>query len=237
MRNKEEPAFRHELKYFINDTEREMIKRRLDVLLPRDSHAVGGGYKIRSLYFDDRWESAYTEKLSGVESRKKYRIRIYNDSDSVIQLERKRKEGSCIQKVSAPLSRTETDMLLTGRYDFLLGRQEALCKDFYRECVVNGMKPSVIVDYEREPYVYSYGTVRITFDMHVRAGVFSDDLFDAKVPVLELMEPGQLIMEVKYTEYLPELIRDLLPVADSVQMAYSKYALCYEKRRALRGQQ
>lgn len=231
MKNSTTPKFRHELKFSISETEQEIIKRKLDILLQRDSNAKGGIYRIRSLYFDDWKESAYEEKLSGVESRKKYRIRIYDDSDAVIKLERKRKEGFYIQKVSASLTRTEANRIIAGDYEFLRNRSEPICHDFYWECMANGMRPSVIVDYEREPYVYPYGEVRITFDTHVRAGVFSDNLFDAAVPVMEVMEPGLLIMEVKYTEFLPEMIRDLLPTADSVQMAYSKYTLCKEMRK------
>lgn len=231
MKNSVVPKFRHELKFSISETEQEIIKHKLDILLQRDSHAEGGIYRIRSLYFDDWKESAYEEKLAGVESRKKYRIRIYNDSDAVIKLERKRKEGSYIQKVSASLTRAEADCILAGEYEFLRKRKEPICHDFYWECMANGMRSSVIVDYEREPYVYPYGDVRITFDTHVRAGVFSDNLFDAAVPVMEVMEPGLLIMEVKYTEFLPEIIRDLLPTADSAQMAYSKYTLCKEMKK------
>ncbi len=231
MKNSMTPKFRHELKFCISRTEQEILRRRLDILLPQDSHAEGGIYRIRSLYFDDREESAYEEKYAGVDSRKKYRIRIYNDSDAVIKLERKRKEGSYIQKAAASLTRAETEQILAGEYEYLRRRKETLCHDFYWECMANGMRPAVIVDYEREPYIYPYGDVRITFDMHMRAGIFSDNLFDAAVPMIEVMEPGLLILEVKYTEFLPEIIRDLLQVADSVQVAYSKYTLCRDIRK------
>ena len=69
----------------------------------------------------------------------------------------------------------------------------------------------------------------------MRAGLFNNDLFDAALPMAEVMEPGKLIMEVKYTEYLPELIRDVLPVADSAYVAYSKYTMCLEKKKELSG--
>ena len=97
------------------------------------------------------------------------------------------------------------------------------------------MKPKVIVDYERVPYVYPLGDVRITFDCHVRAGVFENDLFDQALPVLEVLEPHQLIMEVKYTEFLPEMIRDMLRVDNSIYTAASKYVLCLEKRKEILG--
>ena len=223
--------FRHELKYFISEPEKEVIARRLSTVMQRDAHVKDGRYFIRSLYFDDQFENAYEEKLAGTNERKKYRIRIYNLEDSVIRLECKRKEGQYINKISAKLTREETDKLLRGEYNFLKDRQEQVCKDFYLECALNQMKPKVIVDYDREPYVYSFGDVRITFDEHVRSGVFEQELFDQALPVMEVLEPGQLIMEVKFTEYLPEIIRDLLQVDNCIYTAASKYVLCLEKRK------
>jgi hypothetical protein len=73
--------------------------------------------------------------------------------------------------------------------------------------------------------------VRITFDSHVRAGISSDDIFDEKIPVMEVLEPHQLIMEVKFTEYLPGVIRDLLQVEEGICVAASKYVMCVEKQK------
>ncbi len=231
----EKPKFRHELKYLISDAEKEVLIRRLSSIVQSDAHAGNGGYMIRSLYFDDRFERAYEEKLAGVESRKKYRIRIYDYSDKVIKLECKHKQGQYIHKTAAPLTRMETQAIIAGDYNFLLGRDEPLCREFYLECEMNGMTPSVVVDYDRIPFVYPYGDVRITFDCLIRAGLFTDNLFDRALPVTGVIEPGMLIMEVKFTEYLPELIRKLLPVADSAYMAYSKYTMCLEKKKELSG--
>ncbi len=234
MKN-DRPLFRHELKYLISEAEKEVLIRRLSPFMGADAHVRGEGYMIRSLYFDDRFERAYEEKLSGVESRKKYRIRIYDYSDEVIKLECKHKEGQYIHKTAASLTREETESIIEGKYDFLIGRREPLCREFYFECALNKMSPKVVVDYDRIPFVYPYGDVRITFDCGVRAGLFADDIFDRTLPVASVMEPGMLIMEVKFTEYLPELIRRLLPVADSAYMAYSKYTMCLEKKKELSG--
>ena len=38
------------------------------------------------------------------------------------------------------------------------------------------MRPRTIVDYEREPWVYDFGTVRLTFDQNVRVAVGSFDI-------------------------------------------------------------
>lgn len=234
MKNeKKKLKFRHEQKYIISESEKEIIMRRISTLVQRDSHAENGMYFIRSLYFDDIWENAYEEKLAGTDVRKKYRIRIYNYDDSLIRLECKRKKGQYINKISAKLSREEYERIMQGDYSFLIEREEQVCKDFYLECMNDKMRPKVIVDYEREPFVYPYGDVRITFDSHVRSGVFHNEIFDRNLPVMEVLEPGQLIMEVKYTEFLPNFIRAMLQVDNSIYVAASKYVLCLEKRKEI----
>ncbi len=233
---KDKLKFRHELKYIINESEKEIIMRRLGQIMKRDAHAKDGKYFIRSLYFDDMWENSYEEKLAGTNERKKYRLRIYNLEDTVIRLECKRKEGQFINKISAKLSKEESDMLIQGRFDFLKERSEPVCRDFYMDYLYGKMMPRVIVDYDREPFVYPYGDVRITFDSHVRAGILDNNLFDDRLPVMEVLEPGQLIMEVKFTEYLPEVIRSLLRVDNSIYTAASKYVMCLEKRKEFYGE-
>lgn len=221
--------YRHEWKYRISEEEHDLLSFRLSGALKLDSHAKDGGYLIRSLYFDDYMNSAYEEKDAGVLTRKKYRIRIYNYGSDVIHLERKKKYGSYIFKESAPLTKDEVYRILDGDYAFLLESPHALCREFYVECISNVLRPKVIVDYEREPWIMDEGTVRITFDSNVRAAVGSFDIFDVTLPTLSVMEPGELILEVKYTEFLPQLVRNLVPPKSQELTAFSKYVLCYEK--------
>ena len=221
--------YRNEWKYLIDTAQKELISKRLDPFLKLDAHAQNGGYMIRSLYFDDYYNSAYEDKNAGVLMRKKYRIRIYNCSDSNIKLERKTKYGSYIFKESASLTREEVYKILDGDYAFLLRSEDPLCREFYVECVSNVLRPRTIVDYEREPWILEEGTVRITFDMDVRAAVGSFDIFDSTLPALSVLEAGKFIMEVKFTEFLPQFVRDILPDRASEFTAASKYVLCYEK--------
>lgn len=222
-------VFRNEWKYLISDWEAEHLRARLGAYMEHDKNAVNGTYMIRSLYFDDFWDTAYQEKLMGIEQRQKWRIRIYNCSDARISLERKRKSGSYIYKQSARLSREEFEKILAGDYEFLLHHEKNLCKEFYYECVCRVLRPKVIVDYDREPFVSDNGTVRITLDSAVRAAVGSFDIFDDRLPTMEVLEPGKLVLEVKFTEYLPELYRTVLPLDGQEFTALSKYTLCYEK--------
>ena len=223
------PVYRHELKYLINYKDKDILIKRFEGLIHRDTHAEQGYYKIRSLYFDDFWNSSYEEKLMGVSDRNKYRIRIYNDSDSNIKLERKTKTGNYIYKKNASLTREETDKILDGDYSFLLYNKQPLCQEFYVKCITDLMRPRVIVDYEREPFVFEAGDVRITFDTDVRAGSLEFNMFDPTLPTSSVLDPGKLVLEVKFTEFLPEMIRRALPSEAAEMTAVSKFVLCCEK--------
>ena len=227
--------YRNEWKYLIDMAQKEVICRRLAPFLQLDKHAKDGGYLIRSLYFDDYFHTAYEEKDAGVLERKKYRIRIYNYSDNSIKLERKKKFGSYIFKEAAPLTREEFYKILDGDYEFLLYSKHPLCREFYVECMSNVMRPRTIVDYDRQPWILDAGTVRLTFDMDVRAAVGSFDIFDPTLPTLSVLEPGKCVMEVKFTEFLPQFVREILPDRASEFTAVSKYVLCYEKTEYMNG--
>ena len=144
--DRKKERFRNEWKYLISTSEKEVLNLRMKPLMKLDPHAENGGYLIRSLYFDDYWNSAYEEKESGVLMRKKYRIRIYNYSAESIKLERKKKFGSYIYKEDAPLTKDEVQKILSGEYEFLLKSPYNLCREFYIECMSNMMRPRTIVD-------------------------------------------------------------------------------------------
>jgi len=224
----EKQIFRNEWKYVISYSEASLLQKRLEPFMQYDKHAENGSYMIRSLYFDDWKNSAYEQKLMGIYDRKKWRIRIYNCSDKVISLERKTKKGNYIFKESAKLNREEFDRILNNDFLFLTNREENLCKEFYVECVSNILRPKVIVDYDRMPLIMNEGTVRITFDSCIRAAVGGFDIFDDKLPTLPAIKPEQLVLEVKYTEFLPELIHKLLPLNGSEFTSFSKYVACYD---------
>ena len=85
--------YRHELKFKISNSAAEVLKQKLSLILGKDNNAYyeDGSYLIKSLYFDDLNSNSYYEKMDGILYRKKYRIRIYNNDDSFIRLEKKMK--------------------------------------------------------------------------------------------------------------------------------------------------
>ena len=225
-------SFRHELKYLISRSDMDCCISRIEQFARPDPHAAGGRYFVRSLYFDDMYGSAYEDKESGVALRRKYRIRIYDMDESFIRLEKKIKEGAFVRKESAPLSRAEYDMILGGETDFLLKRSESAANDFALEYRMNMLRPEVIVDYDRVPFIYEHGDVRITFDMNVRSVFDELDLFSEDAPSYEVLEPDRLVMEVKYTEFLPDVFRAILP-GEGCRLAVSKYVLCDGLKRSV----
>lgn len=220
-------VYRHELKYLINLPDWALLRARMPAVLRRDPNVgPSGEYHIRSLYFDDYWDTAYEEKELGVLTRCKYRIRVYNTSDKIIRLERKAKYGPYISKVSAPMTPGEVERVLEGDYEFMIHSEHNLLREFYYECTSRIMRPRVIVDYDREPFVMPAGDVRITFDKHVRAGMGAFRLFDADLPTVEVMPADRMIMEVKFTQFLPGQIQRILPPRASELTAASKYVMC-----------
>lgn len=222
--------YRNELKYLLAYPEYVVLRTRLQHIMKQDGHVNGKGYYVvRSLYFDDFLNSAYQEKLDGLPERRKYRIRIYNYSDNVIHLECKIKKDRYVRKETAPLSRQEFHWLMRGYPQFLLDTNYDLHRLFYYEIVSRMMRPRVIVDYEREPYVMEAGDVRVTFDKHIRAGMDDLALFDPSLSTAEVLPPGQLVMEVKYTDFLPEVVRQVLTSGVFQYLAISKYVMCCQQ--------
>lgn len=221
--------FRNEWKYYLSLWDASAVRARLADVLAHDAHAPEGGYTIRSLYFDDYWDSAYHDKVAGVQHRTKWRVRIYNYSDATIKLERKVKDGAYIFKQDARLTRDEFERMMAGEYGFLLESPQPLCREFYVACVSQVVRPKVIVDYEREPFVCDAGTVRVTFDSNLRAAAPTADIFNPDLPTYGVLPFGKTIMEVKFTEFFPQFVKELLPPGAHDLSAISKYVLCYER--------
>ena len=220
---------RHELKFFISPKQYFLLSRALDAVLRRDPNGdENNEYHIRSLYFDTIFNTATHDKVSGVQNRDKYRIRIYNLSDRIIKLECKTKVGNLISKRSLTIPRDLCEQIIAGDPTGLETTRSGLLSDVFREMTVNLLRPVVIVDYVREAYLHPAEEVRITFDKHLHSGMRSIDLFNPRVPTVPPFEHDDMILEVKYNRVLPPYIRDLLCTYcyDAQQSAISKYVWC-----------
>lgn len=220
---------RHELKFFISNLQYQVLSAQLDRVLHRDPNGdENNEYHIRSLYFDTVFDTAYFDKLDGVQNREKYRIRIYNLSDRVIKLECKSKVGSLISKRSLSIPRDLCEQIMAGDATGLEQTRSGLLGDVYREMTCNLLRPVVLVDYVREAYLHPAEEVRITFDKQLRTGLGSVDLFNPRVATVPPLDHDEIILEVKYDRVMPPYIRDLLCTycPSAVQSAISKYTWC-----------
>ncbi len=223
-------VLRHELKYYINWNEYWLLRARLAPVMRLDENTVTAeGYHIRSLYFDDMYDTAMQEKMMGTSRRDKYRIRIYELSDQVIRFECKSKYDSYISKKSAPLSRTQVEQILAGDYTFLAESGDPLLQQIYARRNTTLLRPAVIVDYRREAYVYREGNVRITFDKDISAGAGDFNIFSKEVPTYPVVPSGQLVLEIKYDDYLPKIIHNAVKSLTGDISAVSKYVMCRER--------
>lgn len=222
-----EYKYRHELKFKISNSAAEVLKQKLSLILGKDKNAYysDGSYLIKSLYFDDRDSSSYYEKIDGVLYRKKYRIRMYNDVDTFIRLEKKMKHNNYTAKEQMLISRDIYSKILNGKIDEI-EEPEGLLFEFITNYKNKGLVPSVIVEYHRTAFTYPISDVRITFDSNIQSSLYNYDLFNTSYPRYIVDEPGKQVLEVKFNEVLPLHIANILNDIPACREAVSKFAIC-----------
>lgn len=221
----EEIHYRHEWKHELNYLDLLTIRQRLRAVMEPDPHAVGGKYLIRSLYFDNPDDKALREKVDGVNMREKFRIRYYNGDPSVIHLEKKGKRNGLGTKYSASLTREEAQAIVDGELDWMMDSGRPLVQELYCKMRYQRLRPKTIVDYTREPFIYRPGNVRVTFDYNIRTGMSCTDFLNPDCITVPAGD-SPILLEVKWDEYLPEIIRAAVQTPGRRESAFSKYAQC-----------
>lgn len=216
---------RHEWKHEINYMDMLVIRSRMRAITTPDSHAVDGKYFIRSLYFDTLSDKALREKLDGVDNRKKFRIRYYNNDLSFIRLEKKSKWNNLGTKETARLSTMQAQAIVDGNIDWMVNHPAPLIHELYVEMKKTGLRAKTIVDYTREPFVFPAGNVRVTLDYDIRTGLCSTDFLNPDTPTVPIVD-NPIILEVKWDHFLPDIIRDAVHLQNRRAAAFSKYAAC-----------
>lgn len=218
--------YRAENKYALSDMDFFVLKRRMAAILPMDRSSTGNtAYKISSLYFDDIYDTHLRDTVDGNPIRKKFRIRIYNDSLDVIKLEVKYKCYNRIKKISAPISLENMKSLVNGISvdgDYPV---ENPLTEFNMAIKLYGLRPKIIVTYDRTAFIYGPGNVRITFDENLRWNSVPS-MFGNPELIYNFPENRNFILEVKYDAFLPRFIAQALEINTMWQTAFSKYGIC-----------
>ena len=220
-----ETDFRHEWKHVLNYADLLTLRHRLEAVMERDPHSIDGKYHIRSLYFDNPDDKALREKIDGVNIREKFRIRLYNWDTSLIKLEKKSKRNGLGTKYSANLTAEEAQKIVDGDLDWMMASDRALVQELYCKMRYQRLAPKTIVDYTREPFIFRPGNVRVTLDYDIRTGQERTDFLDPKVVTIPAGD-APILVEVKWDEFLPTIIRDAVSLPNRRVGSFSKYAQC-----------
>ncbi len=220
-----ELRYRHEWKHLISYSDLLEIRMRMRAVARPDPHAADGKYHIRSLYFDNGRDKALREKIDGVNRREKFRIRYYNLDPSLIKLEKKSRQNGLGTKFSAGLTASEAQRIVEGDTEWMRESDSSLIQELFFKMRNQGLAPKTIVDYTREPFVYGPGNVRVTLDYDIRTGLACTDFLDPDCITVPAGERSMLL-EVKWDDFLPDIIRDAVQLRDTRVTAFSKYAQC-----------
>jgi hypothetical protein len=213
--------FRHELKHELGTSELLALRQRLRAVLDPDKHSPDGRYSVRSLYFDDARDTALREKQDGVGSRQKFRLRLYNGDPGFVKLEKKIKRNGLCCKLTEPMRADTVRAVISGSS----WTPEGPLSQELKARMASGLLPKTIVDYTREAYTFPAGNVRVTLDYDIRSGLDCTALFDADCTTVPV--PGHpAILEVKWDEFLPDIVRDAVALRGIRTGAFSKYAAC-----------
>ena len=197
-----------------------------------DAHSSNGSYVVNNLYLDDRYDTFYYEKYLGSFQRDKYRLRHYNGDLSFIRLERKHKDGNASFKETIKISEEQYQKIKSGNMEFMLMEEAALWRKLALIYRLRGLRPTAMYAYRREAFVYAPGDVRFTFD-----GPLFDFIKDKSdiPPSCDSLShsygkpPYALMLEVKFSGFLPELIKRLLNGLPLAHTEMSKYSIARER--------
>lgn len=217
--------YRHEWKHEINQADLLTLRQRLQAITIPDPYAVDGKYMIRSLYFDNYANMALREKLDGISHREKFRIRYYNDDISLIRLEKKSKVGGLGKKQSVSLTAIQAQAIADGHLNWMQDSSNELICELYAKMRIQSLRPRIIVDYIREPFIFGPGNVRVTLDYNIRTGFCCSNFLNSNCTTIPAGD-APLILEVKWDHFLPDVIRDAVQLPGRRVTAFSKYAQC-----------
>jgi len=216
---------RTELKHEISKMDCYLLRNRLKHVMEVDPHAnKDGKYFIRSVYFDNFDNKALIEKKEGHHNRDKYRVRLYDYNTNLLNLEKKSKRNNLTYKQKCRITIEEYERMRVGDIGWMENDERSLIRELFIEMKMYHLKPVTVVDYVREVFIYHHGNVRVTFDSDIKTSFRNNDVLNVHLPMIET-NPDVVVLEVKYDEYLPDVIKKLLQIGNRRKGTYSKYQI------------
>jgi hypothetical protein len=120
----------------------------------------------------------------------------------------------------------ECRIFMAGGIPDICGEMPDIKKELFTEMRLRRMLPKVIVTYERSPFIYSAGNVRITFDRKITSSADIGHFLDGSYEERPVLQKGTCILEVKWDEILPLHIKDAMRMDSLKWTSFSKYYTC-----------
>jgi hypothetical protein len=216
---KETRAHAFEIKFVVDAQMGERIRAWARTVLHADPHGTGpfrDEYRTTTLYFDTAEGHVFHRR--GSYGRAKYRIRRYEDGDTVF-LERKLRSPGILVKRRTQVALHELERWAVDDRSILPSGEW-----FRRRTAIRALRPVCQVSYHRTARVIATATglARLTLDQSLRvAGVsaarFSSDSGKVVFP--------DLILELKFTSHVPALFKRLVEDCSLSPQPASKYRL------------
>jgi len=225
---------RYEFKYLLNKNDRSDIEEEISHFMDYDGYVhedIGNAYFVRSLYFDNELSSNFYEKVDGMRSRAKFRIRTYGkkyDESLPIYLEKKGRTVERTYKHRVKISHDDLDIFTnSSEIHRLLDLYPNidLIPNYVYEVIRKRLEPKVLVDYRRTPYISPFDmNFRVTFDDSlIVSRAEAPYLFVQSVPWMRF-NSGYTILEVKFFRRIPPWFHRIVQAYDLRRLSISKFA-------------
>lgn len=211
MESRETREYASEVKFVLPASQGADVENWATRWLRPDQH--GAQYRVTSLYFDTHDSRVFHR--DGSFGRAKYRIRRYDEADSVF-IERKLRTKQVVVKRRSIVPIDDMDIL--GHLP------EA--RWFDRRLQARGLRPVSQISYQRtaRELITNQGPIRLTLDRHL-AAMPIDSMAFHDAPAVPLFDNREMILELKFRRAMPELFRDLIAEFDLKPQPVSKFRL------------
>jgi len=227
---------RFEFKYILSQRKRDELEKALKYFLQYDPFVAkqpDHKYVVRSLYFDDPDYTAFYDKIEGLHSRSKFRLRTYSaeqpgpNSAVPLFLEIKGRHNNLVFKHRTPVHRGKENWAeLSG--DAL---SQALLKNADKSSILDQFEydlyrkrltPVALIDYKRRPYISKYDTsFRLTFDEQLTATNVHCLYPDSVSRPIKILA-GYTILEVKFHHHMPAWFHRIIQTHELNRVSVSK---------------
>jgi len=224
---------RFEFKYILPARKRIEVEEELQYFLQYDPFVENREehkYIVRSLYFDDPRYSSFHDKVDGLHSRSKFRLRTYSKSQNEgvpLYLEIKGRHNNLVFKHRTPIDKGNIDWSVlnasTISTTIITQSEDSHVREQFRyELLRKNLRPVALIDYMRRPYLSKYDpTFRITFDEKLMA-TETDCIFPGNIMAPRQVLPGATVLEVKFHHHMPSWFHRIIQTHELRRVSISK---------------